>query len=314
MKTDSINKKTGIHGSRFFYILAAWLFCSSEIVGLPAFALGNNLSMPDTISALKQTDPECVALGKLLQKPDMKQFYDKANTMLDDIDVLREEGLETAELTRLFWVFYYVSAAPLFHIDYDENTENIFDESLDYDVKYDIQNEMEKLSRNLTDIAAKHQIKNEELASLLSQYSSAIILAFRSSYDKNLKEKHQRMSADYDKKETAWEEEYIKKGENPPLQAMADKRINFENKIIVHEIRNNKAYQMLETSLEKKWLSVLLKCYPGQTAVLKRYLNAGGYESKEIPDLLNRTVGRNKNTEFLYKGFGKKSRASLKDS
>ena len=306
MKINFIKKKTVTPIRWIFYILTAWILCNSGTEGVPALAINRNLSTPDIIPILKQTDQECIALGKLLQQSDLKQFYDKANTMLDDIDILAEKGVQTAELQRLFWVFYYVSAASLFHPDYDENTEDTFDESLDYEVKYDIQKEMEKLSRNLTDIAATHQIKKEELASLLSQYSSAIVLAFRNSYDKNLKEKHQRMAADYDKKEIAWEDEYIKKGENPPLQAMADKRINFENKVILHEIRNSKAYQILENSLEETWLSLLLTCYPGQTAVVKRYLNAGGYETKELRDLLNRTVGRTKNTEFLYKGLGKK--------
>ena len=91
-----------------------------------------------------------------------------------------------------------MASAPTFHLDYDEHTENTFDEGMDYEVKLNIQYDMEKLSRSLESVSARHPIDKESAAALLAQYSSAIVLAFRKDYNKDLKEKHRRMVMEYD--------------------------------------------------------------------------------------------------------------------
>ena len=280
-------------------MLLVWMLFHAGIEGAQADTAGGNLPSPGTIALLQTEDEECIALGKLLQQSKLEQFYSKADTMLDNIDTLKGEDLRLSELKRLFWVFYHVASAPTFHLDYDEHTENTFDEGMDYEVKLNIQYDMEKLSRSLESVSARHPIDKESAAALLAQYSSAIVLAFRKDYNKDLKEKHRRMVMEYDQKEA------VLKEESSLFNTLVDKRINFENKIIIHEIRNNKVQQTLQNSLERIWLTLLLQCCPEQPAAVKRYIRNAGYEEKEIPALLHRTVGKTKNTEFLYDALEK---------
>lgn len=124
-------------------MLLVWMLFHAGIEGAQADTAGGNLPSPGTIALLQPEDEECIALGKLLQQSKLEQFYSKADTMLDNIDTLKGEDLRLSELKRLFWVFYHVASAPTFHLDYDEHTENTFDESMDYEVKLNIQYDME---------------------------------------------------------------------------------------------------------------------------------------------------------------------------
>lgn len=55
----------------------------------------------------------------------------------------------------------------------------------------------------------------------------------------------------------------------------------------------------------KYFVEMLVNLFPGQSGAVKNYLRMAGYADKEIPDLINRTVGRTPATEFLYKGMPK---------
>ena len=110
---------------------------------------------------------------------------------------------------------------------------------MDYEVKLNIQYDMEKLSRSPESVSARHPIDKKSAAALLAQYSSAVVLAFRKDYNKDLKEKHRLMVMEYDQKEAVLKEEYAEKEESSLVNTLVDNRINFENKIIIHEIRNH---------------------------------------------------------------------------
>ena len=72
-------------------------------------------------------------------------------------------------------------------------------------------------------------------------------------------------------------------------------------------MRNNAA-KMRTDSLEKTFLNLLVEYFPGNAALVRKYIKLAGYSDKEIPNLIDRTVGRESKTEFLYKGAGRKKR------
>ena len=306
MKTFFSNANITSMTSGLFSMLLVWMLFHAGIEGAQADTAGGNLPSPGTIALLQPEDEESIALGKLIQQSKLEQLYSTADTMLDYIHTLKGEVFRLSDLNRHFWVISHVASAPTFHLDYDEHTENTFDESMDYEVKLNIQYDMEKLSRSPESVSARHPIDKKSAAALLAQYSSAVVLAFRKDYNKDLKEKHRLMVMEYDQKEAVLKEEYAEKEESSLFNTLVDKRINFENKIIIHEIRNNKVQQTLQNSLERIiWLTLLLQCCPEQPAAVKRYIRNAGYEEKEIPALLHRTVGKTKNTEFLYDALEK---------
>ena len=49
-------------------------------------------------------------------------------------------------------------------------------------------------------------------------------------------------------------------------------------------------------------MEMLVRFYPGQAGEVVKYLKKAGYADQEIGDLIDRTVGRDGKTEFLYKG------------
>lgn len=285
----------------FFYLILG-------LFGSLSFAHADVLPKPDMIAVFGQQDQDTAALQVLLKKGNLEEFYHHAGMLVEGIDELKGEELQIPDLKKLFWVYYYVVLAPLYQIDYDEKTECRFEEGTDYETKKDMLRGMESLSWNIKKIADKHHIKKEDLSKLLVHYSSVIVKTYRQAYDRDLETKHQKMVDEYQKKEDEWTAK--EDVDDTLLNLLNDRRINFDNKIILHENRNDEIKGNLDDFIEPEWLNILLRCYPGQAATLKRYLSMGGYEDKEVPGLLNRTLGRTKETECLYKGFGKKARRS----
>ena len=80
------------------------------------------------------------------------------------------------------------------------------------------------------------------------------------------------------------------------------KSIYYFNKIASNEVRNYSAAHYLKNSLEPALMKILLKCFPGDKNEVEKYLKLAGYEGKAMDELINRTVGRDASTKFLYKG------------
>ena len=58
--------------------------------------------------------------------------------------------------------------------------------------------------------------------------------------------------------------------------------------------------------MEKDFLTMLVNCLPGKRGEVVKYIRLAGYKDNEINGLIDRTVGRDAKTEFLYKGRSKK--------
>ena len=68
--------------------------------------------------------------------------------------------------------------------------------------------------------------------------------------------------------------------------------INSRNQVIEDETKD----------LEKSFMEILVSIFPGKYSKVEEFLLQAGYTKEEIPNLIDRTVGRNNKTDFLYKG------------
>ena len=72
--------------------------------------------------------------------------------------------------------------------------------------------------------------------------------------------------------------------------------------------RNRSMKRIIEEWLEKRLIRILVGYFPGHTAEARQYIRMAGYEDREINRLVDRTLGRAKETEFLYRGSMNKKR------
>ena len=54
--------------------------------------------------------------------------------------------------------------------------------------------------------------------------------------------------------------------------------------------------------LEKALIKLLVSEFPGQYGKVENFILEAGYSKEDIPGLIDRTVGRDEKTDFLYKG------------
>lgn len=71
--------------------------------------------------------------------------------------------------------------------------------------------------------------------------------------------------------------------------------------------RNDDMKYEIEEWLEEDLIRILVGYFPGRAAEARQYIRMAGYEDKEINGLVDRTLGRAKETEFLYRGGKKKN-------
>ena len=68
--------------------------------------------------------------------------------------------------------------------------------------------------------------------------------------------------------------------------------IRSRNMVVEDEIKYN----------EKVFLELLVSEFPGQYGKVENFILEAGYSKEDIPNLIDRTVGRSSKTDFLYQG------------
>lgn len=80
------------------------------------------------------------------------------------------------------------------------------------------------------------------------------------------------------------------------------KRRNF----LLYKSRRDMRIARVLPRMEKHYMVMLVRFYPGKAAEIKKRIKEAGYTNQEMYDLIDRTVGRDAETEFLYKGANRK--------
>ncbi|WP_354830615.1 hypothetical protein ABGM91_06390 [Akkermansia muciniphila] len=273
----------------------AVLFCAA--------ALGHAIPAPACMDPFKSPPAELSGLQEKLKQGKLREFYEEADALLGQCASVDNKQITREELALQLWLFHDIAAAPLYPADYDKATpESIFDDK-DLDVKHDMLSFLYVMSRDAAPMARRLHLRGKALCDLLATYAAATYAQFRDHYDPNIEAKHEALKKSFIPLNRKYVEEEFKKKEigslvNPQYHV-------FLNKLGVNNNRNELLKNFISTPRMKYFVEMLVNLFPGQSGAVKNYLRMAGYADKEIPDLINRTLGRTPATEFLYRGMPK---------
>lgn len=264
------------------------------------------LEKPSSIKSLSDVPEEIKTLDILLKEKKIVEFYKKSrelhlNSYPDSEDI--------ASVREFFWLAYYVSFAPLFPFeDYDCRTMASFNDNIDLRLLGNVFNRFLKIARNdLDEFTTQQPLKRKELAHLFSLYAARMLHRVRAAHVDDLPEREKAARRDYKKalaerreNATTLEEKLDPFGAETGRMAT-----NLNNKIVANGGRNMEIKNTAER-MEEDFVPTLVRLFPGKKGEVIKYIRMAGYQEGEINDLVDRTVGRDSTTEFLYKGRSKK--------
>ena len=292
-----------------FYMKALSLFYI-PIIGLlipwNTMAAANSvLNSPECIKQFKQPSAAIQELSALLERQQLKSFYEGAKKHTLTFSLTTQDNIDT-ELEDKIWHCYLVASAPFFSFKtYQEIEPEVnIDEMADINQKSEIFLFMDKyinLINNSKKI--KKYEKNIIIDHIFLPYYALILKQFKNANEHTPYRitKHEEIEDDLKKVKVPEKDGtvYIKSQEQLSelwnlLNEAADGEsfINLRNQVIEEEIKD----------IEKSFIEVLVSVFPGKYAKVEEFILKGGYSKDEIPDLIDRTVGRDNKTDFLYKG------------
>lgn len=230
--------------------------------------------------------PELKTLKQFLEDGQIIPFYEAVNDILQQHNRYDQNSITEQELADSLFLCYLIASAPFIDITRKENTEWIMmNHDLDYSVKDNISRSIPY--KALIDKTSK--IPEKEAALHLYLSSLAVILKqFRNEIDPDFETTRQHA------------EKIATTG--PELIQDADKLLDFYNILNTKESRSNTSKAIVPRK-EKIFIKQLLQCFPTKALQVKKYLRMAGYDDKEIPALLDRTIGRVPAAAYLYKGL-----------
>lgn len=277
--------------------------CSAGILcgeGKPAQL---RLPLPDSISAFKTSPQEKKEFLSLLHEKGLPECYKENWENLNAFSSKGGKDVSIEDIKRLSWIFYVTASAGAFPLNYDENTPaNGLYDNIDYNLKVRVVEFIHLLSSSMPEISSRCHVKSKDLSGLWAEYTAAILRTFRDQYDPELKKKQVGMKEEYDKMSAERTLRLVQERKLSLFGGAEPRSIYYNNKLLSNEKRNDSCKYDLEKRLEPAFVEMLVRFYPGQAGEVVKYLKKAGYADREIGDLIDRTVGRDGRTEFLYKG------------
>lgn len=285
--------------------LLAFLLLSEYAVG-ESIQIDRTLKKPDSIPVLKLPNKNFGSLQETIKSNSLEKFY-------KELDVIRSIKIKDSEKNSLehinmnIWLFYYAAAVPLYTANYDDYTNwGEKDLYIDIETKASIIMRARYFMCRLTEDACKQvsrDLKKQVIAELTALYTAHIFRSCREFYTENidvkqkeLEEAHRKML--YDKINNIPKE---KINTVALIREVDRKERNFSNKLIRNKMRNTLIKSRLEL-MENDFIKMLINIYPNSAQSVYKYIHMAGYEGDEAGELIDRTVGRSVETEYLYKG------------
>lgn len=242
------------------------------------------LPLPSVIRNPDKQNPELLRLQKLLDNGQLILFYQGADKMRKEAKRYRKKDVTPQELTDGLFLCYMIAKAPFLDLNDYNNVEWVSEYSdLDHTVKEFMSNSIPFIA--LTDKNSKLPNKEEALrfylsaaALVLKQFHSQVDYAFKAT------EICADMLIDY------------------ASDMSGEQETRLFNTTSARGARSNNAQYIIK-SKERGFIRELMTCFPTKAREVRKYLNLAGYEDKEIPALLDRTVGRVPEAAYLYKGL-----------
>ena len=253
---------------------------------LPAHA-EEPLPLPSAIRNLNKQNPELLQLKKLLDEGKIIPFYQKADKMLKEAKRYRKKDVTPQELADGLFLCYLIAKAPFIDLNDYSNVEWIANyRSVDHRTKEFMSNSIPFIA--LTDKNSNLPNREEALRFYLSA-TALVIKQFQNQIDYAFEATQicAYMLIDHASGMTE------------------DQEARLFNTTSARSVRSNHAKSTLR-SQESGFIKELMTCFPTKAQEVKKYLRLAGYEDKEIPALLDRTVGRVPEAAYLYKGLSKR--------
>ncbi len=221
------------------------------------------------------------------QNPELLRFYQGADKMRKEARRYRKKGVTPQELTDGLFLCYLIATAPFIDLNDYNNVEWVSEYTdVDHTVKEFMSNTIPFIA--LTDKNSKLPNKEEALRFYLS--ATALVI----------KQFHRQVDYAFDATEIC-ACMLIDYASN-----MSDEQeTKLFNKTSAISARSNHARAVIKRR-ERGFIRELMACFPTKAQEVKKYLHLAGYGDKDIPALLERTVGRAPEAAYLYKGLPKR--------
>lgn len=246
------------------------------------------LPIPSAIKNLDKQNPELLQLKQLLEEGSIIPFYQAADRLLEEVDLYSKKDVTPQELRDGLFLCHLIVTAPFIDVNRHSNVVWLMNYTdLDYEVKDFMSSSVPFAA--LTDKHSNLPGKEEALRFYLSA-TAQVLQQFRSSFNHAF--------------EATWICSEMLLNHAPQLTEDREAAGEFANRLATNEARNYKLENIIRRQ-ERGFIKELMQCFPAKAVEVKKYLRMAGYSDKEIPALLDRTVGRVPEARYLYKGLPK---------
>ena len=247
----------------------------------------DRLPVPSAIRNLNKQNPELLRLKKLLDDGQIIPFYQLANKIRKEANRYRKENVTPQELTDGLFLCYLIAKAPFIDLNNYANVEWVSEYTdVDHTTKEYMSNSVPFVA--LTDKNSRLPNKEEALRFYLS--ATALVI----------KQFHTQIDYAFEATEIF---AYMLIDHATGLSD--DKETELFNTTSARGARSTHAKAGMKRQ-ESGFVKELMICFPTKAQEVKKYLYLAGYGDKDIPALLDRTVGRTPEAAYLYKGLPKR--------
>lgn len=276
-------------------------------IGWNARAAAPVLESPDCVEQYKHPSSAIRELAAKLEDKRLKSFYKEMEQHALTFKPTTQENVHT-ELKEKVWHCYLAAQAPVFTFQTYRETEPDadLDDTEDLSRKSIACGHMEKYMGLVRDSGEiKPPLKRTIIRRLLLPYYAHILKQFKNAQERN----PYRIAAYKDLKDMPLQtEESRKRSEEQTKKlkrlSMSELKIRINNAAFGESFINSRNIIVKDEVkyLEKAFMEQLVAEFPGKYAQVKNFLLEAGYAGEDIPGLIDRTVGRDAKTDFLYQG------------
>lgn len=289
MKFNVMNSLSSFYTPFIGLMIAFWSY---------AIGAAPMLESPASIGLFNPPSPTIQQLSAMLQDNQLKSFYQGTKKHTLTFSVTTRDNVDT-ELRDKIWLSYLVASAPFFSYQtWKEIEPDVFvaDDMVDIHLKSELCLLLEKYIRLVHGTKRiKEPLKTQILTCLMLPYYARILKQFKNAHEPN--------PAQADRKENpalsvAYKDEELRHLPIKEILKLVHEGVSHHSFIKTR----NEVYKDEVKDMEKYFMEILVRVFPGKYSKVEEFLLQAGYSKQEIPDLIDRTVGRDNTTDFLYKG------------
>ena len=241
---------------------------------------------------VKEPYPPLWHLQEMLKKNELELFYMCTARLFQIYCVIHIDDLRGRQCRELYHLCGLVTAAPFYQGDFSgEHPWEYGRRTGDMDTKRVAVSCLSRIIKK--ESAGRMNVNQKEIGKFSALYTAVILKGFRKEHQATSEEKLRKR----------WKE-----GEKNTWKVHREGRVfGWEDQFIVAQGRNDDMKYEIEEWLEEDLIRILVGYFPGRAAEARQYIRMAGYEDREINGLVDRTLGRAKETEFLYRGGKKKN-------